>query len=113
MNNFESAELITPVILSGGAGSRMWPMSREKLPKQFLPLLNGRTLFDLTLDRVSDVTIFSPPLIVSSANSVDLVSTSLERSSRKGRIILEPLRRDWAAAIAVAVATIMQIIHTG
>ena len=44
-----------PVILSGGSGSRLWPLSRSSYPKQFLPITNERTLFELTLDRISNL----------------------------------------------------------
>jgi mannose-1-phosphate guanylyltransferase/mannose-6-phosphate isomerase len=96
-------KLITPVILCGGAGSRLWPLSREAMPKQFLPLFEGRSLFDLTLERISDTSIFSAPVIVTAQSLAELVSQSLESAKCQGQIVLEPCRRNSAAAIAVAV----------
>jgi mannose-1-phosphate guanylyltransferase/mannose-6-phosphate isomerase len=96
------ASLITPVILCGGAGSRLWPMSREAMPKQFLPLFEGLSLFDLTLERVSDRSIFSSPVIVTAQPLAELVSRSLEHSKCNGQIVLEPCRRNSAPAVAIA-----------
>ena len=55
--------MIIPVILSGGAGKRLWPLSRESHPKQFLPLFDGRSLFNLTLERVQ-AEGFAAPLVI-------------------------------------------------
>ena len=55
--------MIIPVILSGGAGKRLWPLSRESHPKQFLPLFDGQSLFKLTLARVQ-AEGFAPPLVI-------------------------------------------------
>jgi mannose-1-phosphate guanylyltransferase/mannose-6-phosphate isomerase len=98
----DNGKLITPVILCGGAGSRLWPLSREAMPKQFLPLFEGRSLFDLTLERISDPSIFSEPVIVTAQSLAALVSQSLEHAKCGGQIVLEPCRRNSAAAIAVA-----------
>src|SRR5260370_1578016 len=55
--------LITPVILVGGAGKRLWPLSRESMPKQFVPLLGKQSTFQQTLLRVADHDLFSRPVI--------------------------------------------------
>ena len=55
--------LITPVILVGGSGKRLWPLSRESMPKQFVPLLGKHSTFQQTLMRVSDRSLFSRPVI--------------------------------------------------
>jgi mannose-1-phosphate guanylyltransferase/mannose-6-phosphate isomerase len=81
----------------------LWPSSREKLPKQFLPIFGGRTLFDLTLERVTDNSLFAPPIIVSALDLGELVCNALDAARIPGRVILEPCRRNSAAAIAVAI----------
>jgi mannose-1-phosphate guanylyltransferase / mannose-6-phosphate isomerase len=93
---------VVPVILSGGAGTRLWPASRTRLPKQFLPLIEGETSFSQTLSRVSDDSLFSPPIVVTGSQFEQLVETELSRHGKAGRVVLEPMRRDSAAAIAVA-----------
>ncbi|HEX2555778.1 MAG TPA: sugar phosphate nucleotidyltransferase [Microvirga sp.] len=98
------SNLIVPVILSGGAGSRLWPASTEALPKQFLPLWDGRSLFAETLERVRSPE-FAPPVIICNAGHRDHVEESLRDAGVTGAaILLEPMRRDSAAAIAVAAA---------
>ncbi|MCZ8316701.1 mannose-1-phosphate guanylyltransferase/mannose-6-phosphate isomerase [Phreatobacter sp.] len=94
--------LIVPVILSGGAGTRLWPASREAYPKQFLPLLGARSTFEETLARVADRTIFADPIIVTGEDFRFLVADQLSRAGTAGRIVLEPMRRDSGPAIAVA-----------
>jgi mannose-1-phosphate guanylyltransferase len=91
---------ITPVILSGGAGTRLWPMSREDRPKQFLPLTADQTMFELTLARVADPARYDPPIIVSGAGHAALVDTQLGHPA--AAIILEPCARNTAPAIALA-----------
>jgi mannose-1-phosphate guanylyltransferase len=91
---------IVPVILSGGSGTRLWPMSRDERPKQFLALTGERTMFQLTLDRAENTGRFTEPLIVANARHADLIEGQLE--SRAATLILEPLARNTAPAIALA-----------
>jgi mannose-1-phosphate guanylyltransferase len=91
---------IVPVILSGGSGTRLWPMSRDEKPKQFLALTAERTMFQLTLDRADDTTRFADPMIVANARHADLIERQLE--GRAATLILEPLARNTAPAIALA-----------
>ena len=98
--------MIIPVILCGGAGVRLWPLSRESTPKQFLPLVGGRSTFAMTLERVADPGIFARPLIVANAEHRYLVSEALRAAEIGGEILLEPARRDSAAAIASAAALV-------
>jgi len=96
------ADLIRPVILSGGAGTRLWPASRESLPKQFLKLLGERSTLQETLLRVSDRKVFGKPVIVANHAYRFLVREQLEEIGMDADIILEPARRDSGPAIAVA-----------
>jgi len=93
---------IVPVILSGGAGTRLWPSSREAYPKQFLPLLGERSTFEDTLARVADRSVFTDPVVVTGEDFRFLVADQLARAGVTGRIMLEPMRRDSGPAIAVA-----------
>ena len=94
---------ITPVILSGGAGTRLWPMSRADQPKQFLPLTADATMFELTLARVGDAARFDPPIIVAGAGHAALVDAQLAASGvAPAAVILEPCARNTAPAIALA-----------
>jgi len=91
---------IVPVILSGGAGTRLWPMSREDRPKQFLPLTSDATMFELTLARVRDRARFAPPIIVANARHADLIAD--QAGAEDAILLLEPLARNTAPAIALA-----------
>ena len=95
-----SETLITPVILSGGSGTRLWPMSLPERPKQFLPLTADATMFQLTLDRVGDTARFADPIIVANARHADLIDAQL--AGRAATLLLEPMARNTAPAIALA-----------
>jgi mannose-1-phosphate guanylyltransferase/mannose-6-phosphate isomerase len=95
-------DLIRPVILSGGAGTRLWPASRESLPKQFLKLLGERSTLQETLLRVSEQKVFGKPVIVANHAYRFLVREQLEEIGMDADIILEPARRDSGPAIAAA-----------
>ena len=99
---------IIPVILSGGVGSRLWPLSRDRQPKQFLPLLDGESMFHRTLERVVNFDIFLPPMVVTGQVFQHLVEKELARLGCGGHIILEPQRRGSAAAIAAASALALE-----
>ena len=92
--------MIQPVILCGGAGTRLWPLSTPDHPKPFIPLLGERTLFEQTLDRVSDSAMFSPPVIVAGKAHVPLV----QQQAGNAELIVEPEARQTAPAIALAAA---------
>ena len=93
------ADLLYPVILCGGGGTRLWPRSRLARPKPFLPLLGERTLFQQALDRTRDPAVFAPPTVVAGAAHVPLVE---EQAGGPLRIVVEPLGRNTAPAIALA-----------
>lgn len=91
---------ITPVILCGGAGTRLWPLSRKSLPKQFVPLIGGKSLLQLTLDRVRPL---GPGLMVVTAEAHRfMVADALQKSPGAAQVILEPVARNTAAAMALA-----------
>ena len=99
--------MIVPVILSGGSGTRLWPLSTAHRPKQFLPLVNEKSLFHATLERVSDRQTYYPPVVV--ANAAHRLLCLEELAVHSGaRLILEPCARNTAAAIVMAAEVIRQ-----
>ncbi|MEQ8165871.1 MAG: mannose-1-phosphate guanylyltransferase/mannose-6-phosphate isomerase [Alphaproteobacteria bacterium] len=94
---------IIPVILSGGSGSRLWPLSRAHYPKQLLPLVSDRSLLQDTGLRVSDARLFSRPLVICNDEHRFIVAEQLRQVDiTPEAIILEPVGRNTAPAIAVA-----------
>lgn len=94
---------ITPVILSGGQGKRLWPLSREDQPKQFIPLFEDRSLFEDTVFRCRNDSLFSPPLVLCAQQHRFLARKLLAKSGQAdARIIMEPSGRNTAAAVSVA-----------
>ena len=93
--------MIVPVILSGGSGTRLWPLSTAERPKQFLPLVGDDSLFRQTLARISDRNAYRPPVVVANAAHLDLCLE--EVADQEGAVlILEPCARNTAAAIVMA-----------
>ena len=88
---------VQPVILCGGVGSRLAPLSTPDRPKQFLPLISAQSMLADTLDRAQVVSIWAP-LLVGSVNHADLLMSD----ARDGRVVLEPMGRSTAPALAVA-----------
>lgn len=98
-----------PVILSGGSGTRLWPLSRSKKPKQFLPLLNDKSMLQNTLLRVKGLAGLGAPLIICNEDHRFMVAEQLrELAISKPAIVLEPEGRNTAPAIAVAALKAMQ-----
>lgn len=93
---------IRPVILCGGSGTRLWPLSRTKYPKQFVELDTGHTLFRDTLKRAAQIAPGETPFIVCNKDHRFYVTSSLAAEDMKGGIILEPKPRGTAPAIALA-----------
>src|SRR5437660_1492977 len=92
-----------PVILSGGSGTRLWPMSRRLLPKQFLPLVSSRTLLQHTVLRVQGFDGARAPIVVSNDEHRFLVAEQMREIGVKPEIqILEPVGRNTAPAIVVS-----------
>ncbi len=99
----EKLQKIVPVILSGGSGTRLWPMSVPDRPKQFLALTGERTMFEQTILRAADADHFAPPLIVANARHAELIEEQLRNVGiEAGGIILEPCARNTAPAIGLA-----------
>ncbi|MBX9759834.1 MAG: mannose-1-phosphate guanylyltransferase/mannose-6-phosphate isomerase [Beijerinckiaceae bacterium] len=93
---------ILPVIMCGGSGTRMWPLSRESYPKQFLPLLGERSSFEETLRMLARPEIFAPPIAISNRDYRFLVGEQMLKAGVEGEIVLEPMRRDSGPAVAIA-----------
>jgi mannose-1-phosphate guanylyltransferase/mannose-1-phosphate guanylyltransferase/mannose-6-phosphate isomerase len=98
---------IVPVILSGGAGTRLWPLSRELYPKQLLPLLSERSLLQETAKRV-DGSLFAPPMAVCNDEHRFIIAEQLRLLEIKPQaIVLEPVARNTAPAVAAAAAMLV------
>ena len=92
---------ILPVIMCGGAGTRVWPESRESLPKQFIPLVGEQSTFQMLVSMLADP-VFDKPLVISNIDYRFLLQEQLAAIGADADIVLEPMRRDSAPAIAVA-----------
>lgn len=99
------ADLVTPVILCGGAGTRLWPLSRHARPKQMLALGGSESLLQQTAARVENGTLFAPPILVAAAAQEEAVLQELEPEG-VGTLILEPCARNTAPAIALAALSV-------
>src|ERR1700738_617393 len=95
---------IIPLIMCGGAGTRLWPASREVRPKQFLPLFGPRSTFQDTLLRVSDPTLFERPIVITNTAYRFMVLEQLAEIGLEADVLLEPMRRDSGPAIAAGAA---------
>ena len=96
---------IIPVILCGGRGSRLWPISRQSYPKQFIALSGDskKSLLQRTLERISKIKNIQPPILICNQEHRFLVAEQLRESNIKpDSIILEPIGKNTAPAIAIA-----------
>jgi len=94
---------IHPVILCGGSGTRLWPVSRKAVPKPFLPLVSEETLFEQAVRRVAGDDRFAAPIVVAGAAHADLVTAQLG-DTPGARLVIEPAAKNTAPAIALAAA---------
>ncbi|MCA1654732.1 MAG: NTP transferase domain-containing protein, partial [Sphingomonadales bacterium] len=100
-----TALLIRPVILSGGSGTRLWPLSTAERPKQFLPLVGEHSLLHETFARLTDA-MFAPATVICGAAHVDQVRETASGAGFEAvRVVAEPAPRNTAAAIALAALT--------
>jgi mannose-1-phosphate guanylyltransferase/mannose-6-phosphate isomerase len=98
--------MLIPVILSGGAGTRLWPLSRELYPKQFLPLTGERTMIQETVLRAAGLQAMAAPIVVCNEAHRFMVAEQLQQIGVKPQaILLEPEGRNTAPALAVAALT--------
>lgn len=116
MSTTESNEKLIPVILSGGAGTRLWPVSRRAHPKPFMELLDGETLAEKTLLRARSVAKGSPVITVTSRDyyfyTRDLYA-GLDAAGAEERFLLEPVGRNTAPAIALAAMNVRDLAGEG
>lgn len=95
--------MIIPVVLSGGAGTRLWPLSRELYPKQLLPLAGEGTLLQETVSRLDGIADLAPPIVVCNENHRFMVAEQLRAIDQEAAaILLEPVGRNTAPAVAAA-----------
>lgn len=99
---------MTPIILAGGTGSRLWPMSREALPKQFLSLTGNHSMLQQTINRCTPLTQ-QPPMVICNEEHRFLVAEQIRQlNSHHSGILLEPVGRNTAPAIALAALHLRQ-----
>ena len=96
--------LIQPVVLSGGSGTRLWPLSREKYPKQLLPLIGEDSLLQATVRRVEGIADceLAPPMVVCNEDYRFVIAEQLRLMGKPGSIVLEPTGRNTAPALTLA-----------
>jgi mannose-1-phosphate guanylyltransferase/mannose-6-phosphate isomerase len=92
---------IVPIILAGGTGTRLWPVSRDAMPKQFLAFSGPRTTYQETLLRVAHP-MFAPPVVITGSDFRFFAQRQAEEIGVKAKLVIEPTRRDSAPAIAAA-----------
>ncbi len=93
---------LLPVVLSGGSGTRLWPISREKYPKQLLPLVDDQTMLQATAARLDGVSGLLDPLVVCNEEHRFAVAEQLRLLGKRGAIVLEPCGRNTAPALTLA-----------
>ena len=98
------AKRFRPIILAGGSGKRLWPLSTNEKPKQFISLFGDLSLFDLTLQRVNNRDLFEKPVVVTSEKYIEFVEHSLSRTGLEVEtVFLEPYSKNTFAALTLPV----------
>src|SRR5215831_21377415 len=100
------------VIMAGGRGERFWPLSREKTPKQLLPLLGGRSFLQLAVDRVLPLVPIKNVLVITTETQAPEVRKQLPKLP-KANVIAEPMGRDTCAAVTLGAALVGARSTTG
>jgi mannose-1-phosphate guanylyltransferase / mannose-6-phosphate isomerase len=98
---------IIPILLAGGTGTRLWPVSRDALPKQFLPLVGKRSSYQETLLRVQDP-MFAAPIVITGPDFHFFARRQAEEVGVEVTVLIEPMRRDSGPAVAAATAIARQ-----
>jgi mannose-1-phosphate guanylyltransferase/mannose-6-phosphate isomerase len=93
---------ILPVVLSGGSGTRLWPLSREKYPKQLLPLVGEQSMLQATVSRLGGLADMAGPLLVCNEEHRFVVAEQIRTLGLQGSVLLEPFGRNTAPALALA-----------
>jgi len=93
---------IIPVIMCGGAGRRLWPVSRESMPKQFVSLVGEGSTFQQVLGRISEPDLFGRPIVITNTDFRFVVAEHLRGRGFEADIVLEPMGRDSGPAVAVS-----------
>ncbi|HEX6735652.1 MAG TPA: mannose-1-phosphate guanylyltransferase/mannose-6-phosphate isomerase, partial [Azonexus sp.] len=93
---------ILPVVLSGGAGTRLWPLSREKYPKQLLPLVGQQSMLQATIARLDGLEGLAEPLLVCNEEHRFVAAEQMRLLGKRGRALLEPFGRNTAPALTLA-----------
>lgn len=105
---------VCPVVLSGGSGSRLWPLSRTLLPKQLLPLLGRETMIQQTIQRLKGIPGIGPAVLVCNQEHRFLVAEQVrEIAAEVSAIFLEPIGRNTAPAVAIAALHLEALNHDG
>lgn len=97
---------LVPLIVCGGAGTRLWPASRKAAPKQFINLMGSQSSFQETVLRVTDPELFAAPVIITNEEYRHVAADQLDALGVKAAILLEPMRRDSGPAIAAGASFI-------
>src|SRR5262249_38685977 len=93
---------IIPVIMCGGTGTRLWPVSRGGMPKQFVSIVRSTWPFQGALGRVNDPELFGRPIVITNADFRFVVAEQLREAGIEADIVLEPVRRDSGLAVAIS-----------
>jgi len=106
--------MLVPLILSGGSGTRLWPLSRRLQPKQLLPLTGATTMLQQTVQRVDGLPGEVAPLVVCNVDHATMVESQLQQIERPARaIVLEPVGRNTAPAVALAALLVLESTTDG
>ncbi|MGK2915163.1 MAG: mannose-1-phosphate guanylyltransferase/mannose-6-phosphate isomerase, partial [Porticoccaceae bacterium] len=105
--NISPSDSIIPVIMAGGSGTRLWPMSRESRPKQFLAWDNGPSLLQRTVERARSISAHTPLVICQNRHRF-MAAEQLREQDALGGLILEPVGRNTAPTVAVATQILLQ-----
>ncbi|NLR99597.1 mannose-1-phosphate guanylyltransferase/mannose-6-phosphate isomerase [Rhizobium sp. P38BS-XIX] len=104
------AAKIVPVIMAGGKGTRLWPLSRASAPKQFIQFIGDKTLFQNTLERVADPKLYEAPIVLTNEEFRFLVAEQARELNLKlAAVLLEPVARNTAAAVAAAATLVAEL----